>query len=175
MGSSRVGSNPTRSVIFNYFDNVDKIDHLHCVTTSFPWTGRHCAAMAEWLRRLTRNQMGSSRVGSNPTRSVGLAQILERLQHRRKWSALSGNRTPVSRVAGENSTTEPTMRGVKSKSNLSNRIALFTYLLKKILHCRGIEPRSPAWQARILPLNQQCSGDTIRPVQVNISIFQEDV
>ena len=27
----------------------------------------------------------------------------------------------------------------------------------KILHCRGIEPRSPAWQARILPLNQQCS------------------
>ena len=26
----------------------------------------------------------------------------------------------------------------------------------KILHCRGIEPRSPAWQARILPLNQQC-------------------
>ena len=113
--------------------------------------------MAEWLRRLTRNQMGSSRVGSNPTRSVGLAQILERLQYRQKRSALSGNRTPVSRVAGENSTTEPTMRGVKSKSNLSNRIALFTYLLKRILHCRGIEPRSPAWQARILPLNQQCS------------------
>ena len=27
---------------------------------------------------------------------------------------------------------------------------------EKILHCRGIEPRSPAWQARILPLNQQC-------------------
>ena len=23
--------------------------------------------MAEWLRRLTRNQMGSARVGSNPT------------------------------------------------------------------------------------------------------------
>ena len=28
------------------------------------------AAMAEWLRRLTWNQMGSTRVGSNPTRSV---------------------------------------------------------------------------------------------------------
>ena len=27
-----------------------------------------CAAMAEWLRRLTRNQRGSSRAGSNPTR-----------------------------------------------------------------------------------------------------------
>ena len=26
------------------------------------------------------------------------------------------------------------------------------------MHCRGIEPRSPAWQARILPLNQQCLG-----------------
>ena len=26
--------------------------------------------MAEWLRRLTWNQMGSSRVGSNPTHSV---------------------------------------------------------------------------------------------------------
>ena len=25
--------------------------------------------MAEWLRRLTRNQMRSSRLGSNPTRS----------------------------------------------------------------------------------------------------------
>ena len=24
------------------------------------------------------------------------------------------------------------------------------------LHWRGIEPRSPAWQARILPLNHQC-------------------
>ena len=32
-------------------------------------TSEKWAAMAEWLRRLTRNQMGSSRVGSNPTRS----------------------------------------------------------------------------------------------------------
>ena len=29
-----------------------------------------------------------------------------------KKVALSGNRTPVSRVAGENSTTEPTMLGI---------------------------------------------------------------
>ena len=27
---------------------------------------------------------------------------------------------------------------------------------KHVLHWRGIEPRSPAWQARILPLNHQC-------------------
>ena len=31
---------------------------------------RLVAAMAEWLRRLTRNQMESSSVGSNPARSV---------------------------------------------------------------------------------------------------------
>ena len=40
----------------------------------------HCqlrqAAMAEWLRRLTRNQMGSSRVGSNPTRSGEFSKSL---------------------------------------------------------------------------------------------------
>ena len=34
---------------------------------------------------------------------------------------------------------------------------------KQILHCRGIEPRSPAWQARILPLNQQCLRNVIFP------------
>ena len=30
---------------------------------------RYVAAMAEWLRRWTRNPMGSSRAGSNPARS----------------------------------------------------------------------------------------------------------
>ena len=33
--------------------------------------------MAEWLRRLTRNQMGSSRVGSNPTRSGRILECCE--------------------------------------------------------------------------------------------------
>ena len=28
------------------------------------------------------------------------------------------------------------------------------------LHWRGIEPRSPAWQARILPLNHQCLAES---------------
>ena len=57
------------------------------------------AAMAEWLRRLTRNQMGSSRVGSNPTRSgywFAYISVTMRIK-----CAFSGNRTPVSRVAGE--------------------------------------------------------------------------
>ena len=103
MGSSRVGSNPTRSVIFitDFLLVVQQEPYLLCHIS--------LAAMAEWLRRLTRNQMGSSRVGSNPTRSVCWFHI-----------------------------------GVTLKISL------------KPVHCRGIEPRSPAWQARILPLNQQC-------------------
>ena len=36
--------------------------------------------MAEWLRRLTRNQLGSSRVGSNPTRSDFLSSPHEKLE-----------------------------------------------------------------------------------------------
>ena len=37
----------------------------------------HCAtaAMAEWLRRWTRNPMGYSRAGSNPVRSVSLLSV----------------------------------------------------------------------------------------------------
>ena len=64
MGSSRVGSNPTRSVILWLWENSTfNENHISLFATTL-------AAMAEWLRRLTRNQMGSSRVGSNPTRSV---------------------------------------------------------------------------------------------------------
>ena len=31
--------------------------------------------MAEWLRRLTRNQLGSARVGSNPTGVVKKSKV----------------------------------------------------------------------------------------------------
>ena len=37
--------------------------------------------------------------------------VLSFSDHRNRF-ALTGNRTPVSRVAGENSTTEPSMRGL---------------------------------------------------------------
>ena len=38
-----------------------------------------CAVMAEWLRRLTRNQMGSSRVGSNPADCENfLSQVIQK-------------------------------------------------------------------------------------------------
>ena len=63
MGSSRVGSNPTRSGTFVFYCNKKQ---WKCTLLNIP---NVAAAMAEWLRRLTRNQMGSSRVGSNPTRS----------------------------------------------------------------------------------------------------------
>ena len=63
MGFSRVGSNPTRSVTLQW-EAISFANHnlIWPIPSSL-------AAMAEWLRRLTRNQMGSSRVGSNPTRS----------------------------------------------------------------------------------------------------------
>ena len=69
MGSSRVGSNPTRSVTLQW-EAISLPNHnLNLAFLS------SLAAMAEWLRRLTRNQMGSSRVGSNPTRSVDASCI----------------------------------------------------------------------------------------------------
>ena len=47
------------------------------------------AAMAEWLRRLTRNQMGSSRVGSNPTRSVYVLLVIIITCQEKPWNNYS--------------------------------------------------------------------------------------
>ena len=115
---------------------------------------------------------------------------------------MAGNRTPVSRVAGENSTTEPPILvtssifpaqshikyciHVKNKDciggeshpglprgrrefyhwttnacKVNNLPCTIIYKIlhsckKQRLHWRGIDPRSPAWQPRILPLNHQC-------------------
>ena len=41
----------------------------------------------------------------------------------------------------------------------------------KNVHCRGIEPRSPAWQARILPLNQQCVASLLNQYGVTLRSF----
>ena len=57
------------------------------------------AVVAEWLRRLTRNQFPSGSAGSNPADCELFG----------KKFASSGNRTRAARVAGEHSTTEPTM------------------------------------------------------------------
>ena len=59
------------------------------------------AVVAEWLRRLTRNQFPSGSAGSNPADCELFG----------KKFASSGNRTRAARVAGEHSTTEPTMPG----------------------------------------------------------------
>ena len=69
--------------------------------------------------------------------------------------ALAGNRTPVSRVAGENSTTEPPMLVTTTIFPAQSHIKYCIHVKNKI-SIGGIEPRSPAWQARILPLNHQC-------------------
>ena len=72
MGSSRAGSNPARSVIFSCY-REPALERKPCVKW-FYWNDEveHSAlnlippaAMAEWLRRWTRNPMGSSRAGSN--------------------------------------------------------------------------------------------------------------
>ena len=60
---------------------------------------RRTAVVAEWLRRLTRNQFPSGSAGSNPADCELFG----------KKFASSGNRTRAARVAGEHSTTEPTM------------------------------------------------------------------
>ena len=49
--------------------------------------------MAEWLRRLTRNQMGSSRVGSNPTRSGEFSKLLALYRSRLDENDHDGIRT----------------------------------------------------------------------------------
>ena len=66
MGFPRVGSNPTCSEQFTSFEKTRKTQKRQ---THWSCLGTLMAAMAEWLRRLTRNEMGSSRVGSNSTRS----------------------------------------------------------------------------------------------------------
>ena len=69
--------------------------------------------------------------------------------------ALAGNQTPVSRVSGENSTTEPPMLATSAIFPAQSHKILHSCQKEK-LHWGGIAPRSPAWQARILPLNHQC-------------------
>ena len=83
MGSSRVGSNPTCSeLVCGRSKHVQGRYQLHAFEATVRLSDLSgqpmIAAMAEWLRRLTRNQMGSSRVGSNPTRS-------EWIQTYKKW------------------------------------------------------------------------------------------
>ena len=43
--------------------------------------------MAEWLRRLTRNQMGSSRVGSNPADCVAISATAIAISAKLFWTA----------------------------------------------------------------------------------------
>ena len=37
------------------------------------------------------------------------------------------------------------------------------------MHWRGIEPRSPAWQARILPLNHQCGACNAMNADIDVT------
>ena len=56
--------------------SIGKLDQTHTVKViralNFQLNNRDHGTMAEWLRRLTGNQMGSTCVGSSPTRSDNL-------------------------------------------------------------------------------------------------------
>ena len=65
-------------------------------------------------------------------------------------------------------------------------LALLERTAKSHMHEQGIEPRSPAWQAKILPLNNSCSaqilkqlklgdGEEQRTLQVGQQIMQLDM
>ena len=67
------------------------------ITCRYTWSNKRLAiqvslhsvmttkAMAEWLTRLTRNQMGSSRECSNPTRSGLILRLNSYRQFSRSW------------------------------------------------------------------------------------------
>ena len=63
MGSTRAGCRILLTEIFFTFEveYVIKFERYKLFGMV-----KQCAVMAEWLRRLTRNQMGSTRAGSNP-------------------------------------------------------------------------------------------------------------
>lgn len=59
--------------------------------------GPHAAVMAEWLRRWTRNPMGSSRAGSNPAHSVRKLQTQLSVE---VWSNLRKIRCVLNLIKG---------------------------------------------------------------------------
>ena len=56
--------------------SIVKLTYQNHILT-YPPTANHTDTVAEWLRRWTRNPLGSARVGSNPT-GVGIFTILIR-------------------------------------------------------------------------------------------------
>ena len=132
MGSSRVGSNPTRSVFSH--------NRIMRFSTKFPEQPPRLAVPANLScdGRVVK-AFDSKSNGIFPRRFESYSQrwpfAILNLFFDSKFSALSGNRTPVSRVAGENSTTEPTMLKVHHFSICAN---LYTwnkiYIFEKTDH-----------------------------------------
>ena len=63
----------------------------------------------------------------------------------------------------------PSMKSGRRRSFIAKIIGEFNF--RNILRWRGIEPRSPAWQARILPLNHQ----RYRSFIANLQTLQSDI
>ena len=63
----------------------------------------------------------------------------------------------------------PSMKAGRRRTFIAKIIGEFN--LRNILRLRGIEPRSPVWQARILPLNHQRYSSFIPTLQS----FESDI
>ncbi len=67
----------------------------------------------------------------------------------------------------------PSMKAGRRRTFIAKIIGEFSF--RNILRRRGIEPRSPAWQSRILPLNHQRYGSfipTLQSFESDISVKQ---
>ena len=67
----------------------------------------------------------------------------------------------------------PSMKAGRRRTFIAKIIGEFSF--RNILRRRGIEPRSPAWQARILPLNHQRYRSfipTLQSFESDISVKQ---
>ena len=63
----------------------------------------------------------------------------------------------------------PSLKAGRRRAFIAKIIGEFNF--RNILRWRGIEPRSPAWQARILPLNHQRHSSFIPTLQS----FESDI
>ena len=69
LGSARAGSNPADCALLFFFQTATVDSHQEISTTSKISKTDGTAVVAEWLRRWTRNPLGSARTGSNPVGS----------------------------------------------------------------------------------------------------------
>ena len=104
------------------------------------------AQVAEWLRRRTWNPMGSARAGSNPV-------LRDYFFHFFRWlfflpRLFFGGL--LCSIASLSTSSAKKRNQTIDCHHIRQRTTSRSAMCKKETPCRGIEPRSPAWQAEIL-------------------------